>query len=284
MKKELEKPDIKLSGFGTCNEYCARIESGIIQMFNKILSREEYYEFCSVYFLVTNPLLSAMHFVCEYIALLQLQLQNTNVVYDTRLNNNYTGFIVQLHIALKNIQIVTDFFHINTGFLFQKRKQFIQGIVELRKNSFQDLALYLWKHRTEWIDDFVQLRIRHEHYGWFLPNMTRNYDYTTKLFKIEEPIIFDLKASVYAKNIFEIAVTFFEELLAFCFQIKCWKDQLPFYLAEIPENKRDTDFKLRFKEEVSFESNPVTLWELKYSGNKIKIIDDLLENNIVRYT
>jgi hypothetical protein len=162
---------------------------------------------------------------------------------DAPLHDAVSRLLVQGVIALKAIQPVTRFFHIDIGSFFQKMDSFARGVANLKAAGHIDLATYLQTARDTWTEEFIAQRAALEHQGWTLPRV-RYVETGERSYRMEEPRIGSVPISAFAVVSVWRLQALVENVVVYAMTTVM---QPMLALEEIPAADRDPTMPVRFR-------------------------------------
>jgi hypothetical protein len=195
----------------------------------------------------------------------QFQANQCNIqeTIDTPLGQAVGKLIDQSMIATKSClqDILKDPLELNIGFLFQKDKDFKDGIATIKKAKEDHLAIYLSEVRTKWSSELNALRTLHEHKPWHLDEIKYKPTSPSQV-DIILPNINGLSIDKFVRLSANRVLLFIENMTVYAMQRKCQDSVI--FVVEIPKEQRDPKDPQRFRLAARGLDNTPP-WVLSYS-------------------
>jgi hypothetical protein len=172
---------------------------------------------------------------------------------DLEVREQFSLFLNSGVRALKSLQVLTRWFEVEIGHLYQKESKFVIGQKALSDTGHPMLSEYLNQSRSGWLEAFVELRNDYEHAGGRLGDF--GYDIDGLSCTLNEPCVCGEGVSAYSSGVIESLWVFVEEILVYCLYFRL-PDGL--IVSEIAESERPEAIPRRFK--MTLASQVETQW------------------------
>jgi hypothetical protein len=150
--------------------------------------------------------------------------------------------IIATKTGLQNI--LKDPLNLDIGFFFQNDKEFGSGINDLRTSGENDLAQYLQDVRDNWHSKLQNLRVQHEHNGWFLDIIEYRLTAPSRV-ALNLPTVLGMPIDDFVLKTANRVLLFIENMMVFALQRYC--HQYPIFVVEIPRERRNPMDPRRFR-------------------------------------
>ena len=184
-----------------------------------------------------------------------------NETITLKLQEQMAAFLSASVRAAKLVQVLLLYFDLNIGFLFQQQPKFAAASESLRAAGDSDLAGYLERTRSGWLEALTKRRHALEHKGWCVPDVHYIAQSDGSVLVVE-PDIDCRPISEFVSTTIDRLLGFIEDMLAVAVQrgIKDIGD-----LIDIPKEKRDPANAKRFRLGIPALQPGERFWRLRYT-------------------
>jgi hypothetical protein len=260
-----QKATVKaMHGGGTNDPFTARMLFGMLKIRDHFYQDKERLEFDSLFTPIYQNILEAKYVKDQYIEMEKVHRMNIHSEKTAKYENGvirvdedisfslniwFKDFFIRGHIALDCLKRLTKkIFGVNIEFFFSNNYKFKNGLekfqAQYKSGLFTHFIKTLVAERKNWIEPFVEMRIKIEHDGFKLDSPV--YRVINNKIVVIYPKIADKEIPETLELLWDSLFNFCEDIIVMLFASRLKGDE-PFSIMYIPEELRDPIMPVKYQ-------------------------------------